>query len=54
MAKENAEKSQMLTPKAFLDEQPIVQPPATFIVAHEYKPVLFTADGKALVRRCGF
>lgn len=42
------------TPKATTDDQPIVPPPSSFTVSHEHKPVLFTADGKALVRRCGF
>jgi hypothetical protein len=36
------------------DDLPLVPPPSTFIVAHEHKPILFTADGKALVRRAGF
>lgn len=33
---------------------PIVPPPASFTVDHEHKPVLYTPDGKVLVRRCGF
>lgn len=41
-------------PKLSVDDMPIVPPPATFVVSHEHKPVLFTADWKALVRRCGF
>jgi hypothetical protein len=32
----------------------IVPPPASFTVAHEHKPVLYTAEGKALVRQSGF
>lgn len=36
------------------DEQPIVQPPATLIVDAPKPPVLYTPDGKALVRRVGY
>lgn len=33
---------------------PIVPPPSTFTVDYERKPVLFTHDGKALVRLIGY
>lgn len=36
------------------DDAPIVPPPATVVVEHERKPVLYTPDGKALVRKVGF
>jgi hypothetical protein len=32
----------------------IVPPPDSFTVDHDYKPVLYQADGKALVRAAGF
>lgn len=32
----------------------IISPPATFTVDHDHKPVLYTAEGKALVRQAGF
>ena len=36
------------------DDQPIVPPPASAQVYLEQKPVLYTADGKPLVRKIGF
>lgn len=35
-------------------EWDIIPPPNTMTVDHEHKTVLFTADGKALVRQAGF
>ncbi len=35
-------------------DEPIVPPPATMTVQHDHKPILFTPDGKALVRKAGF
>ena len=32
----------------------VIPPPSTHSVDHERKPVLFQADGKALVRAAGF
>ncbi len=49
-----ADTKQTPPPKATADEAPIVAPPASFVVHHDHKVVLFTADGKALVRRAGF
>lgn len=35
-------------------EMPIVPPPASMTVNHDPRVVLYTYDGKALGRRCGF
>lgn len=32
----------------------IIAPPSSFTVDHDHKPVLYTAEGKALVRQAGF
>ena len=37
-----------------VDDRPIVPPPASMTVDHEFKPVLYTADGKPLVRKAGY
>lgn len=36
------------------EDYPVVPPPSTVSVQHDYKPVLYTADGKVLVRRAGY
>lgn len=38
------------------DNEPyfLVQPPSTMTVEHEYRPLLYQADGTALIRRAGF
>jgi hypothetical protein len=33
---------------------PQIPPPSVFTVDHEHRPVLFQADGKALIRAAGF
>lgn len=32
----------------------IIPPPSHYTVEHDHRPVLYTADGKALVRQAGF
>lgn len=41
------------TPKA-QDDMPIVPPPSSLTIQHDYKAVLYLPNGKALVRRAGF
>lgn len=43
-----------LPPRLSVDDMPIIPPPSTVIVDFERKPVLFTHDGKALVRKIGY
>lgn len=43
-----------IVPKASYEDPPVVPPPATFTVQHDHKVVLYTADGKPLVRKAGF
>lgn len=43
----------MPTPNA-CEDAPIVNPPNTVTVEHEYKPVLYLPDGKVIVRRAGY
>lgn len=40
-------------PVAQLDESG-TPPPATVVVEHEHKPVLYLPNGKVLVRKAGF
>lgn len=37
-----------------MNDWDIIPPPATMTVEHKYRPVLYTADGKVLVRQAGF
>ena len=39
---------------ACAEDMPVVPPPATMTVIHDHVGVLYTPDGKALVRRAGF
>lgn len=32
----------------------LLPPPASMVVNHDHKPVLYQADGRALVRQAGF
>ena len=41
-------------PRCDYEDAPIVPPPATVIVQHEHKPVLYLPNGKVLVKRAGF
>lgn len=43
-----------LPPRMDIEDVPIVPPPSTFTVDYQRKPVLFTPEGKALVRLIGF
>lgn len=42
-----------LQPRASVEDSG-VPPPVSLVVDHEHKVVLFTADGKPLVRKAGF
>lgn len=43
-----------IPPRLSVEDMPIVPPPSTVTVDHDRKPVLFTHDGKALVRKIGY
>ena len=44
----------VVSPKAWDDDNPIVRPPETMTVELDRKPVLYLPDGTVLVRKVGF
>lgn len=42
------------TERMSVEDEPIVPPPASVTVDHQYRAILFDASGRALIRRAGF